>query len=437
MASISTDKKGRRRILFSIGKRKRRAIRLGKVSMKTAENVKLRVEHLVTAALYKQAPDPETAAWVGDRDDKIYAKLAAVGLVPQREPAPDAEPKNITLGNWIDRYISGRTDVTWRTRNNLGQAQHWLVEYFGAEKRLVEISPGDADEWRRWLLERLGENTVRRHCGRAKQIFRAAVRKRLIPESPFADMKGCEVQADPERFYFVAREEAQQVLEACPDAEWRLIFALCRFGGLRCPSEVLELRWEHIDWEHGRMTVLSPKTKRAGKASRVAPIFAELRPYLEEAWEKAEPGAEHVISRYRDRNVNLRTQLERIITRAGLVAWDKPFQNLRSTRETELSQTFPLHVVCAWIGNTARIASKHYLQVTDADFQRAAGGGAQSGAREAQKAAQPASALSRQPGIESPQAQVGMNVRRDAASGGGPLRSYSVPPTRVELVFSG
>jgi hypothetical protein len=27
------------------------------------------------------------------------------------------------------------------------------------------------------------------------------------------------------------------------DVEWRLIFALCRFGGLRCPSEIPALRW--------------------------------------------------------------------------------------------------------------------------------------------------------------------------------------------------
>src|SRR5208283_3720065 len=34
---------------------------------------------------------------------------------------------------------------------------------------------------------------------------------------------------------------------------------------------------------------------------------------------------------------------------------------------------FPIHVVTAWIGNTVKVAMKHYLQVTDADFDRAAG----------------------------------------------------------------
>ena len=31
-------------------------------------------------------------------------------------------------------------------------------------------------------------------------------------------------------------------------------------------------------------------------------------------------------------------------------AWPKLFQNLRSRRETELAEQFPMHVVCSWIG---------------------------------------------------------------------------------------
>jgi hypothetical protein len=108
---------------------------------------------------------------------------------------------------------------------------------------------------------------------------------------------------------------------------------------------------------------------------------------------------------------NLRTQLEQIIRKAGLEPWPKLWQNLRSTRETELAETTPLHVVCAWIGNSRAVAAKHYLQIRDEDFDRAAdvphvagprmGGGAKSGAQNGQtgahKQAQPTSADARQP----------------------------------------
>ena len=54
-----------------------------------------------------------------------------------------------------------------------------------------------------------------------------------------------------------------------------------------------------------------------------------------------------------------------------MTPWPKLFQNLRSTRETELTETFPLHVVTSWLGNSQLIAAKHYLQVTDSHFQEA------------------------------------------------------------------
>ena len=44
---------------------------------------------------------------------------------------------------------------------------------------------------------------------------------------------------------------------------------------------------------------------------------------------------------------------------------------MRASRQTELAAAHPLHVVCDWIGNSASIASKHYLQVREADFEQA------------------------------------------------------------------
>ena len=80
-----------------------------------------------------------------------------------------------------------------------------------------------------------------------------------------------------------------------------------------------------------------------------------------------------VITRYRDSNSKLRTQLLRIRAKAGVGAWPRLFQNLRSTRETESAENFPDHVVCAWNGNSERVAREHYLQITDEHFAMACG----------------------------------------------------------------
>jgi integrase len=308
MASISTDKAGNRRILFSGPNRTRLTVYVGAVPMKTARTIKVHVENLAAALLAGHPPEPETSEWLGGRDDVLYGKLAAVGLVPAREPAI-AEKRTVALGEFLDQYLSGRTDIKPSTRCNLEQVRRNLVDHFGADRLLVNITPGDADEFRVALFNKLGANTVRRNCGRAKQFFRAAVRKRLIQENPFADMKGCAVKATTDRFYFVTRETADKVLAACPDAQWRLLFALSRYGGLRCPSEHLALRWGDVDWEHDRITIHSPKTERhEGKESRQIPLFPELRPYLNEVWDKA-------VSGYRNKPLST---AEAIITPAPL-----------------------------------------------------------------------------------------------------------------------
>jgi hypothetical protein len=67
----------------------------------------------------------------------------------------------------------------------------------------------------------------------------------------------------------------------------------------------------------------------------------------------------------------LRDPLIGAITKAGLEVWPKLWVNLRSTRETELTETYPMKTVCAWIGNSEAVASKHYLQVPDTHYLRA------------------------------------------------------------------
>jgi integrase len=139
-----------------------------------------------------------------------------------------------------------------------------------------------------------------------------------------------------------------------------------------------------VDWARDRFCVHAPKTEHhKDGGERWVPIFPELRPHLEEAYHLARDGALYVVNRYRDTNQNLRTQLARIIRRAGRTPWPKLFHNLRASRQTELVERYPIHVVCAWLGNTAAVAAEHYLQVTEAHYEQAAQIPAQSGAERA------------------------------------------------------
>ena len=130
-----------------------------------------------------------------------------------------------------------------------------------------------------------------------------------------------------------------------------------------------------MDFEHDRFTVHASKTEHhADGGIRTVPMFPELRPLFQDAFDKAQEGDVYCITRYRDKSANIRTRLYKIIKRAGLEPWPKIFQNLRSTRETELFKMTNGNVkaVCSWIGNSPEVAMQHYAQVTEADLQEAA-----------------------------------------------------------------
>jgi hypothetical protein len=241
MASVVSRPNGRREIQFTDAAGKRQTVRLGKMPKRDAESIKTRIEHLLTAQITKRPLEGDTARWVASLDDVLADRLAKVGLIRQRESA--------YLAGYIDAYIAGRTDLKPRTRIKFNATKGYLVEFFKADRNLRDITAGDADDWRVFLLAKeMSENTVRKHTQIAKQFFTAGVRRKLIESNPFAELKST-VQANPERFHFVTPDATAKVLAACPDAEWRLIFALSRFGGLRCPSEHLALTWDCIDWQ--------------------------------------------------------------------------------------------------------------------------------------------------------------------------------------------
>jgi integrase len=395
------------------GKRHRHSVRLGAVSRAKAEGIRERIEMLNLATSSDYSWDAQIAAWVAKLSPTLHDKLAKVGLVP-----PRARAERATLGPFVAAYIARRANVKAGTAIVYGHVQRGLLAYFGPDKPLREIHRGDASDFRAWLAlpkgegdeqkPGLGENTIRRRCGVARQFFADALDRKLIDANPFAGMKDIAVRANRSRDYHLSREDAAKIIKACPDAQWKLLFALSRYGGLRCPSEHLALRWGDVNWEAGRITVPSPKTPHHGeaKASRLIPIFDELRPHLQAAWDEV-TGAEDydpqanpisqqwIITRYRDANQNLRTQFQRIITKAGLKAWPKLIHNLRATRQTELAESFPMHVVCEWIGNSQAVAQEHYLRVTEEHFAKASGGALQKALQSAPGSTPPEGTITR------------------------------------------
>ena len=343
------------------------------MSRKEADTARTNIENLIASKKTGAVIPSTTQEWLSGIPDSLRDRLEKLELAD-----PRIGKECYTIKQWTEKYISMReNDKTTKadTIRKLENVARRLSAFFKTEK-LHEISVYDAKMFKGYLLGTVGlsENTARKHIAISRQFFNAAIDKRLITENPF---KGQPVTIRPNetRFFFITPEMAQKVLEACPDAQWRLIFGLARYGGLRCPSEILRLQWDDIDFADDRFTVHASKTEHhANGGIRIVPMFPELKPLFQDVFDEAKAGDVYCITRYRDKTVNLRTQMNKIIKRAGLEIWPKTFQNLRSSRETELFKLTSgnIKAVCEWIGNSPEVAMMHYAQITEADMKEAA-----------------------------------------------------------------
>ena len=376
MASLIEEQRGSKthyRVQW-LSDRKKYRLRLGAISEDEATFAFRHIDALIGAKAVGMPIPSETLKWLHERTgDRLRDQLADAGLCNKR--------KRTTIDAFIDAYIQGRKDAAANTVRNWRNSQQKLKDFFG-DRDFHEITEGDADDWRQGLVNAgLSRATISKAVKHAKQFAAAAVRKGYLISNPFRGLiAGGE--EDPERQAFIDRKTIAKVLKTCPDDQWRLIVALCRFGGLRCPSEVLSLKWTDIDWERSRFTVTCAKTKRYGKGLRIVPLFPELEPYLSKVFHAADPG-DFVITRYRQRNCNLRTQFERILRRASVEPWERLFHNLRSSRQTELENQWPTHVVCQWLGNNESTARKSYLQTTEDHYRQAVNWGTHRGTKPA------------------------------------------------------
>ncbi len=396
MASVVDDPDGRRRILFVAPDEKRKAIRLGKIDRRGAESIGRHVEALLAAKIGGQPLPRDTAVWLAEIGAKLKAKIAAVGLI-------DAE-KTLTVKQYLTDW-SARKKAAGHAVQSLiawGQTVKEMNELAG-DRSLATLTHADGEAYRGAMQARgLRATTVHKRLTHARQFLEDAVRFGHLAVNPWRYVR--QQAGDPsERRAYVTVANIARTIDHCPNVWWKLLVALARFGGLRIPSEAFSLTWGDVDWERGRLSIPSPKTRHQGKPHRIIPLFPLLRPHLAAAFEHVAEGSEYVFpDEYRKRatgpsgwrNANLRTQFERIIRRAGVDPWTRLWHSLRASCESDLAGAFPLATVTKWLGNTPSIALRHYVDPTETAFDRAvqwtppSGGGAESGAPTAQNAAQ-------------------------------------------------
>lgn len=354
------------KIRFFLGNERKTLCLGSKYTRRQAVEIAGQAEKIAHAIVTGGRFSRSTTGFISDMTPDLRQRFMACGLLD----APDI----LTCRDLWDRYTAetsfGRKESTLKTYTTVRKR---FFDFFPEKTDFRKITRRDVERWKEFLIKKgYAEASVCGSLQRANSVFYWAVENDYLEKNPFRGVKrGSFVNRN--RDFYVSMKWYEKLLDACPDQTWRTLLALCRIGGLRNPSETLRLTWGDVDWANQSILVHSPKTEHhTGKATRLIPMFPELKEQLKLQWEQAEEGGSpYVIDRWRGTESAMRTHFRRIVFRAGLPEWDRLFQNLRASRATDICNEYPAYVEAQWIGHSEKIAEAHYLQVTDDHFQRA------------------------------------------------------------------
>lgn len=330
------------------------------------------VGKLEDAYAYGLAPDSETTKEVESLPDDLQERLADIGLIERVH--------KVCLFSFLDEYIARKKhQVKPQTITKEMQTVRKLKACFG-DVPLSSVDLTAAEDFKIGLFDDdLKTATVSRHITACRTIFSHAVKRGLIETNVWQDVPAGSQKGE---VTILPKSTLDALVDGMADPEWKCLVATYRWLGCR-RSEALLLKWSDIDWENHRIKITSPKNERHdGGESRIVPLFPELKPYLDSLWDITPEGTEYVFNdglcetnRSGEGCKNVGALLRKRAKKIGIdITW-KPIQSFRQTRENELIRRtdLPPNAVHAWIGHDADTAAKHYLDVTDEDFDNAAG----------------------------------------------------------------
>lgn len=346
---------------------KRTTIRLHDATQRYATEVGGHLDVLVQANQYQTDLPPKVSQWLSEVPDRFYDRLVGAGLIEPRE-----ENGNCQLGEFLVRYVdlkssngSNKSDWGESTTIKRQQTVNDLVDFFGANKNLRDVSAEDAQRWKNWLLDEKSRNLSKASASKklkdARQFFGFAVELQSIDRNPFAKVK-LPPQDNPDRMRYIPAADINKVISAITDPELRLVIGLARYAGFRTPSEAQNLCWCDVDLANATMLVNSPKLRHdATGGLRSCPVFPALIPLFKampvpiDQTQPVMPGLASMVDK------NQRTQFKRYLKQAGLTPWPRLFHNLRASALTDLADRNSLPCVCKWLGTSPKIAMKHYF----------------------------------------------------------------------------
>lgn len=272
---------------------KRPTLRLGSLRESEANAISRQIDLLIDAKKHGFELTIESQAWIRDAAPlKLLRRLVALGVLDsnsrvlhKRLSPQDSVESTPSVPKFIHWYVEQRSaDCVASTVRKIQASLNQFASFCTDQakiQRIEEVTNVTAFQYQLYRRQTRAEATVAKDIKICKTAFNYAKKNGRLIDNPFDGIKaGNEHNPDGQQIIDISTYET--LSEYCPDSQWRVILALARIGGLRLPSELVNLKWSHVNWNEGKILITSPKTKRYKKPQRTIPLFSRLERELSE-----------------------------------------------------------------------------------------------------------------------------------------------------------
>jgi integrase len=191
----------------------------------------------------------------------------------RRQPVVESAPGVKTLGDawseWLRHIEFDRNRKPSTVRDYASQTRRYLLDEFGADLPLSELTTERIEEWQQELLERghLARRTIQKAQVCLHSILKRAKKKRWVERNAAEDADRITLKPSGD-FNVLSVEEVEALIRAAADETDAAIFRTAIGCGLRM-GELRALRWGdvdftrrliHVRWSIARHTLDRPKS---------------------------------------------------------------------------------------------------------------------------------------------------------------------------------
>lgn len=175
-------------------------------------------------------------------------------------------------------------------------------------KPVSQVTSADIEKYRQQRIGKVENSSINREVDNIKKMFSLAVTNKHLRHSPCADLKKLRIKNHADRF--LTSDEEEKLLSKA-NSIMRLIILVALHTGMR-QGEILNLKWEDINFKKGYLTALDTKNGQPRNIPLTKRIKTELQLFTKIG--------EYVFMNplTKKKYVNIKKTFSRTVERAGI-----------------------------------------------------------------------------------------------------------------------